>query len=264
MDLTNFIYDFNLATTCTTKDVKEECQIINEGRNVVINYDNCVSLYDIVERFNNSLLEFGKDKKEFKKILSSLGEKVVYGFHTVSDEFTCLSLDVYNPAPEVFDESRAIVKFIDNDGTCYASANNGRNVFDQKYKSNSVQIDEEDVEACLGIVNKHDLFLESFRELQNKFVFGNGTTVVFTKIDDDILGKVTTFTLTFGNAYMNTSDFLEVKIRLGEHLEVLYGKSGVLMQDEEIKDIAEKKKIIDELLRGFYVNSDKLCVLYKG
>lgn len=264
MDLTNFIYDFNLATTCTVRDAYELCQIINEGREKEIDYKTSVSLYDIVERFNTAYLAYSLESDEFKNILSSLGKDVIYGYHSISEGFAWLILDVFNPSFDAFDRRQAIVNFINrNVDEYFVNVDNGERRFSKDFRSKGVDIEEEKIKICLDIVRRHDLFLESFRELRNKFVFGNGTTVVFSKIDGDVLGNLSTFTLTFGNSYMNSSDFIEVKFRLGEKLKILYRSSKVTLDDEEIKEKADKKRIIDELLSGIYVNSEKLCSLYK-
>lgn len=264
MELTTFIYDFNLATTMTAKDVYERCQIINSGREREIDFKTSVSLYDMVDRFNTAYLAYTLESDEFKNILKSLGKEVIYGYHSISEGFAWLILDVFDPSFEAFEGRQAIVNFINRNGDEYfVNTDNGERRFSKDFRSKGVDIEEERIKTCLDIVRCHNFFLEGFRELRNKFIFGNGTTVVFSKIDGDVLGELSTFTLTFGNSYMNSSDFIEVKFRLGEKLRILYGSSKVTLDDEEIKEKNEKKRIIDELLNGIYVNSDKLCSLYK-
>lgn len=263
MDLTNFIYDFNLATTMTEGDVYEIVRVINGGRKKAINYDESVSLYDIASKFNESYLDFTKDMNDLKSKLMNLGEKVTYEYHTLSDDFASVIFQVINPRKEVFDGDYAIVTLVYNNGVFNARVDNGRRYADKEFKCKGVNMSENDIEACLDIVRKYDYFLEAFRELRNKFVFGNGTTVIFSKIEGDIFDKLTEFTLSFGNSYMNSSDFLEVKFKLGEDFKILFGKSKVEMDDEILADKNEKKRVIDELLKDIYVNSEKLCMLYK-
>lgn len=263
MDLTNFIYDFNLATTMTEKDVYGIVKVINGGRKSEINYDESVSLYDVVSKFNESYLEFMEDINKLNEKLANLGEKLTYEYHTLSDDFASVMFQVINPRKEVFDGNYAILTLVYYNGVFSARADNGRRYADKEFKCKGVDMSEEDIEVVLNIVRKHDDFLEAFRELRNKFVFGNGTTVVFSSIDGDVLDKLTEFTLSFGNSYMNSSDFLEVKFKLGENFKVLFGKSKVEMDDEIINDKNEKRIVIEELLKGIYVNSEKLCKLYK-
>lgn len=265
MDLTSFIYDFNLVTTLTAKDVYERCDVINNGREKKIDYQNCITLYDLVETFNEAYKKFLEDKDEFKRCLDMYGEDVIYAYHSISkkEDFTFLCLDVLRPFTNVFDEKRAVVYLFKDKGEYKANATNDLNMFDKNYKNRRIDISEEDIKACLDIVEEHNLFLESLKDLKNKFVFGNGTTVVFTKIDGDMFDGLNTFTLTFGNAYFNTTDMIEIKIRLGETLEVLYDESKVTMDDEDIVELNEKVKIINELLSEIYINREKLVGLHK-
>lgn len=263
MDLSTFIYDFNLVTTLTVRDIYECCSAINNGRKIKINYQNCISLYGLVEIFNKSYMKYIEDKDNFKNILSQLGKEIRYCHHSVSDDFTSIYLEVFETYPNIFSEKYSIIYFVNNDGNYYVSANNGRRMFDKQYKSTRVDLDECSIISCLDFVKKHNLFLEGLRDLEEKFVFGNGTSVLFTKIDGDMFDKLSTFTLTFGNSYMNSTDYIEVKFRLGESLEIIYDESKVTMDDEEILDSEIKKKIINELISEIYINCDKLNGLYK-
>lgn len=243
MDLSNFIYDFNLVTTLTVRDIYESCSAINNGRKIKINYQNCISLYGLVEIFNKSYMKYIEDKDNFKNILSQLGKEIRYCHHSVSDDFTSICLEVFETYPNIFSEKYSIVYFVNNDGNYYVSANNGRRMFDKQYKSTRVDLDECSIISCLDFAKKHNLFLEGLRDLEEKFVFGNGTSVLFTKIDGDMFDKLSTFTLTFGNSYMNSTDYIEVKFRLGESLEIIYDESKVTMDDEEILDSEIKKRL---------------------
>lgn len=264
MDLKDFIYDFNLVSTLTVKDVYECCDVINNGRERDIHYQDCVSLYELVSKFNDEYLKYLKYQKEFKKIVGLLGKNVVYGNHCVSGDFTFLLLGVYNPYSNVFDEDYGEVYLANRNDEYFVSVNNGRKWSDPKYKYRVASFNIEIVKRCLDIVSRNNLFLEAYRDLANKFVFGNGTSVIFTKIEGDLFERLDTFTLTFGNSYMNSEDFIEVKFKLGDELVILYDESKVILYDEEIVNLEDKKKIIQELLSGIYVHSDKLNDLYRS
>ncbi len=264
MDLTNFIYDFNLVTTLTVKDPYEVCTVINNGRKRDINYDDSVSLYDIVNKFNTAYLAYDLESEQLLDILKTLGREVLYGYHSISGDFALLILEVIAPSFETFKDGNTIVNFVRRDGDDYfANVDNGKKRFSREFKSKGMDIEREKIKECLDIVRNNDLFLECFRELRNKFIFGNGTTVLFSKIDGEVFDKLSTFTLSFGNGYLNSNDFIEVKFKLGEKLRILYGSSKVTLDDEDIKNKEEKKRIIDELLDGLYMNCEYLCGLYR-
>lgn len=263
MNLDNFIYDFNLATTKTVVDGYERCEVINMARKREIIYQDCVSLYDIVKKFNEVYQTFALENKDFNEILSQLGDEVWYEYHSLNEEYSVIVFNVFKPFKNILDNHQAVVSFINRGEDYYANANNGKKLFDSGYVSNALNICEEEISSCFELVKKYDLFFESFKELKNNMVFGNGTTVIFTKIDGNITDKLSEFTLSFGNSYLNYGDFIEVKFRLGKTLKILYGKSKVALKDEEIKNYQTKKKIIDELLQKIYVNNENLGEFYK-
>lgn len=264
MDLSNFIYDFNLFSTETVNDIQQGCLIINNGRRREIDYWNSVSLYELVEKFNKSYLDYLKDGFKLKNVIEPLGEDVSYISHIASEDFTSLCLDVSNPHSTVFDERNVLVYLVNNSGDYYAFADNGRRRSDEKYKSDRVLLDYGSIVTGLDIVKRNCLFLDAYKDLKNKFIFGNGTTVIFSKIEQELFDELSTFTLTFGNSYMNREDFIEVKFRLGDNLEILYDESKVIIYDEEITDIEKKKQVIKELLSSLYVNRDRLNGLYQN
>lgn len=263
MNLNAFIYDFNLVTTGTVKDIYDSCFVINNGRKKKIDYQNCISLYDLIYIFNLAYIKYLEDKDSIKNILSQLGDDIRYCFHSVSKDFNSLCLEVLKTYPNIFEEEYSIINFINSNDLYYVMANNGRRLFDKKYKSERVDLDSESISTCIDFVKKHNLLLECYRDLGNKFVFGNGTTVLFTKIDGDILDDLSTITLAFGNSYMNSTDYIEVKFKLGKKLEILYSESKVTMADEEVIDPNLKKNIINELISEIYINIDKLNGLFK-
>jgi len=262
MELNDFIYDFNLAATRTVTDVYEMCATINSGRTREIEYDNCVSLYDFVEMFNTSYMNYMEDKIELRKILDNLGKEVFYRFHDASDDYTSICFNVLNPFSNVFEGDRALVHFVNNEDNYYAWANNGKRRFDKDYKSTAVNIEEETIKSCLDIVKRNSLYLESFTELFSH-VIANGPTTVCSEITGDVLGCLKTFTLSFGNSFLSSTDLIKVRFKLGDNFKILYNKSQVMIEDKVITNSKKKEAIIKELLSSIYINSESLPGLYK-
>lgn len=263
MDLRNFIYYYNLNTTLTCKKgTYPECDTRYDNRKATINYKNSISFYDLVKIFNDHYMAYLEDINTLDMITSTLGEEVKYVGCSHYDGFSALTVDVYNPYPNIFDEDYTEVVFFQRDGKYGAYANNRKPRIDKNFKTRELNLDSEDIISCINIVEKYHLFLKCFEDVEDKFIYGNGCTVLFSKIDGDILKGLSTFTLTFGNAYMNTSDYIEVKFNLGEKLEIIYDESKVIFHDEEVLDKDKKKEIIDELVNKLYISCDKLNNLY--
>lgn len=264
MNLNNQIYDFNLAFTNTVSDVHEICRVINNGRTKEIDLNDSVSLYDIVKKFYDERKAFNIEKDTLLELFNRLGDKVSYIHHSISDDFESLSLEVLKPFTCIFDSLYSIATLVRYHDEYHVMIDNGFNMHDKRYKRKDVEFDAEMLKKYFDFLERHDLFLESFRELQNKFIFGNGTTVLFSKIDGDLFDDDNIFTISFGNNYFNTYDFIEIKFRLGESLEILYDQSKVVIREEEVNSIEECRRIIDELLNSVYLNREYLMGLYRS
>lgn len=264
MNLNNQIYDFNLAFTNTVSDVYEICRAINNGRTKEIDLNDSVSLYDIVKKFYDERKAFNIEKDTLLELFNRLGDKVSYIHHSISDDFESLSLEVLKTFTSIFDSSYSIATLVRYHDEYHVMLDNGFNMHDKRYKRKDVEFDAEMLKKYFDFLERHDLFLESFRELQNKFIFGNGTTVLFSKIDGDLFDDDNIFTISFGNNYFNTYDFIEIKFRLGESLEILYDQSKVVIREEEVNSVEECRRIIDELLNSVYLNREYLMGLYRS
>lgn len=214
MELTNFIYDFNLVTTKTANDVYESCVIINTGREKEIDYSNSVNLADLVRIFNDSYKRYLTDKDNLNRIVNKLGDKSYYFEHFTNKDFSLVTLEVINPFFNIFDEKKAFIRFIKRNGAYYAKAANGTNCFQMNYKEKVLALDNNDIKTSLEIVKKNNLFLKSVSDLSCKYIFGNGTTTIVSLIAGDVLEKLTTFTLSFGNSFLNSTDFIKIIFKL--------------------------------------------------
>ena len=123
-----------------------------------------------------------------------------------------------------------------------------------------VELDENLVKKYLDFLEKYECFLQSYYNLRNKFIFGNGTTVLFSRIEGEILEKLKTFTIAFGNNYFITADSIRILFNLGETLNIDYNLCEIEM---DLKKIENKKEYIDELVNNLFINRSKLPVMYE-
>ena len=255
MNFERFIKEFNLATTLTITDRKEFCRVnpkFNE-----IDYSNSISFYQLVELFNKLYLEFEKDYKEIKQ---GLGEYMFFsGFYQYDNtRYAMIYLD--NPIKEICDYEETLLNITETDGKFESFITNDINPFDKNFYRKSVELDEELSKQYLDFLQKHDCFLQSYYLLKNHFIFGNGTTVLFSSIEGELLEKLKTFVLSFGNNYFNTADSIEILFNLGEELSIDYDSCKIVM---DLKKIENKKQYIDELVNNLFINRSKLPVMYE-
>ena len=86
--------------------------------------------------------------------------------------------------------------------------------------------------------------------------------LLFSNIDGELLNGLKTFTLTFGNAYMNASEFIEVTLKLDEKIEIVKSKLKLETFNENYQD--SEQEIINYLLNNVYINNTKLSELYES
>lgn len=266
MDLKRFLYDFNLASTKTVTSIEEQCYAVNNGCKLPINFENCTSFYNLINDFNKAYQEYLPTLDVLKTLLKKFSKEAIYGFYrTYKDKTSYLAFEAINPHPDIFDEEWAAIYIFGNLTSYQASASNNLPYANKRRKTIEViTIQQEDIKMLMSIIGNHYLILEAFSKFKNEFLFGNGTNVIFTKIEGEIFEQLDTFNLTFGNQFFNTTDFIEIKFKLGETLEILYDESKIILHDIEITNNSEKAKIINEMLNGLYVNNDLLPDLYNG
>ena len=265
MDLRRFLYDFNLASTKTVTSIKEHCIAVNNGRKLPINYENCTSFYDLINEFNNSYQEYLPTLEILKSILNQFGKETRYGYyHQYEDNKSSFAFEAINPNSAIFPEDWAAIYITEFAEKYQAVASNNLPYADSRSKTIKVtSIPQEDITTLMNIISNHHLILEAFAKFKDEFLFGNGTNVIFTKVEGEVFEHLDTFRLTFGNCFFNTTDYIEIKFKLGETLEILYDESKVTLLDQEITDKQEKIQVINEMLQGIYISNSLLPSLYE-
>jgi len=253
--LENFIYRFNLVTTLT----KKRGEINSNFKNNEIDFSNSTNFYHLVESFNKLYLLFKKDYENLSKL--DLGENVeLWEFYKdEKNNYKCLTIYIDNPKKEICDYEEIILLLYEEDGKVHSRVTNNLSYLDKNYFNKELNLDEKKVENYLSFGEKYQLFIDSYYKLKDCFVFGDGTTVLFTKINGRLLENLSTFKLTFGNAFFNSCDNVKISFNLGEKLDILYEKSELMFDLEKQEP---EKEIIDKLVNDLYINNTKLPQMY--
>lgn len=258
MNLDRFIYEFNLVSTQTITDTHELIRVLNNKQNKEIEYSNSVSIHDLVELFNKLYVFFEKDYQKLEKI--NLGERIEFLTFYKSDDYRLLEFLIDTPYKEICEEEETLLYLIEDNEKIYSFVTNNLNFFAKDYYRKDIQLNEAQVKKYLDLAEKHNLFLDTYKFLKNKFIFGNGTTVLFSKVSGELSEKLNTFEVAFGNQYFNTSDYISIPFILGETLNIDYGSSKVIF---DLKEQENKKEIIEQLINNIFVTRNKLPDMYK-
>lgn len=246
MDIKRFIYEFNLVSTDTVKDRYEWSNIINNNIDVNINYKNCISLYYLVDSFNKLYLKFKRDGVVYPNI--GIDSDIKFGWYDGDNnsKYERFTMFINNSDILYFERVNDIYR-------CYCaygdvSLEDDRNEF-------KLSLCDEDIKKYLEFGSKYDVLIDGYNYFKDRQIFGNGTSMIFTKIDGNLFNCCDNFGISFGNVSMNSEDYINIIFKLGDKLEIDYDNSIVKLSGDLIED---KNMIIDDFVKKIYINKDRI------
>lgn len=262
MNLERFMYEFNLISTLTITDTIEWAYVLNHNIDKCVDYSNSICFYDLVKYFNDGYLLFSKDYEKLPKLI--LGSDIeIWDYCNSNDEKNqeMMLISIGKPIEDINNDYGVVLYlYIDNEKKhCYVT--NGLNFFHDDYFKKDVILEDKIIKEYLNFGKKYKSLIDSYFFLQNKFILGNGCTALFSKIKGILFTNLETFEISFGNAYFNSEDYINIVFNLGENLSIDYDKSKVIFGLEEKNN---KKEIIDLLIYKLFINIDKLTDMYKN
>ncbi len=261
MNIKEFEYRFNLASTHTAKDIKEWCDILSSDLDVKIKKENTISLYDFINSFNKLYNYFKRDlamlpKYNFGKNISLISyEEKNEG--TKHEEFLMLYIDEPDKSIANGIGTNLLVWSKDNVYEAYVTNNLG--LLNKNHYFNKINIDTDVIRKYLDFFKKYNSFIETCKIIQTRSVFSNGTSIIFFSIDGDIMKGLNKITLEFGNYFLNVSEDFKIPILLGDDITIDYDNSEIRCRELEEKN---KVEIIDYLLKSIYIHRTNLSEIY--
>ena len=221
---------------------------------VEINYDDCMSLFELVASFNNLYQMFRKEYVELEKL--DLGKKVelleFLKFQISGNSYR--NLVFYIDQPTITNHQDTILFLREIDGNIMPFVTNDLNPFDKYYYRDDVQLDKEISKKYLDLFDKYSLLLKVYKYLCNNGIYGDGTFSIFTSIDNhqsNLLEGLNTFEISFGSNYFDTEFFTSIVINLEEELTINYQKSFSIIDGEKI---ALDNENFDNMINEVFVN----------
>lgn len=259
IDINNFIDEFNLVSTMSVKDCYEWAYVLNNNINKEIDYSNSISLYSFVNSFNNLYLRFKNDIVNLPDLGIDGDIRIIKYDGSKNEDHERLIMFVDNHNDKRFRCGEGILYIERIDDVYNGYLTNGLFTFEEGFCRKHLSLSDEDIKKYLEIGSKYDVLIDSYRYFKNRQIFGNGTSMVFVKINGELLDGINTFEISLGNVYFNREDYVNVVFRLGDKLEIDYDKS-ILKLDNILYD--DKSLIIDEIVKKIYVNNDGICSSY--
>ena len=259
MDLEGFIYEFNLVSTLTVKDIYEWACVLNNNTCKDIDYSNSISLYHLVESFYKLYILYKIDYDKLPKLNLGKKEKIISFSSYKNGNYETLVIDIDEPNKDIFDTDNAILHLYKKDNKIDNYISNGLHPYDKDYSTKKLPLDSVVIKEYLDFSRKYRTLIDSYNFLFNTFLFGNGTSLIFSKINGEMEDGISSFEITIGNAYFNREDYINIVFKFSDNLLIDYDNSIVKLYDYIENN---KKEIIDMIVHNVYINRDKLSNMY--
>ena len=258
MNLERFIYEINLVTTLTITNSMEWAYTLNNNLDKKIDYSNCISLYDLALLFNKLYLSFKEDYEKLPKL--NLGEEIELWRYSSFNDFRKMLIYIWEPKKDVCDNYEAFLYLEENNKEIYNHITNCLYPWKDDYFRRDIILDKETTLNYLDFGEKYGSLIESYYFLKNKSIIGNGYTLLFSKINGNLLESLSSFEISFGNVSLNSEDYINIVFNLGNNFYIDYNSSKVVF---DLTIQKEKQELIDKMLKSIYINIDKLPDIYK-
>lgn len=252
-NLDEYIRECNLVFTDTI-DRLDFCRVDFDINKVKVNYTDSINLLHLVSSFNQLYLAFKKEYAKLEKL--DLGKQFkVLSFHKFNfDADAYRDLVIYMNKASFTNRRNTFLHIREINGEIKPFVTNNTASYDEKYYREAVKLDDNLAKQYLDLFEKYSVLLDSYSYLKNGQLFGDGTNVMFTTIDEyhsNLLEELHDFTISIGSSYFDTSYFMELVINLGDNLRIDYDKCKLVLDSNKI---TADKKDYDKILKNVYIN----------
>lgn len=258
MDYSKYIKLFNYLFT----DTVSKNRPIPDIDSVTVNYDNCVSLYDLITSFNrlheNIMKEYNElDKIDFGKpfqVHSFSKGKNLYG-----KDYRGISLTGINSPIVGGEEMDLHISESEGKFNYFISSISGDS---SKFKR--IKLDDEKVVKYLDLYEKYQDLLKLFVRLKDaQLYYFNGLASLYIHIDNDraityyrdITSNLNSIRLTLISHYFEYDEHFELAFNLGEKI-TFDSEHSCAVIDFKKHEINEEEAI--NLLKNIYLNVNHL------
>ena len=261
-ELDRFIKEINLVFTNTIQAI-DFCRVDFDLETQKVNYENAINIYKLVSSFNKLYKSFKKEYDSLEKL--ELGNHLqILGFSDFNinnDYYRSLTIDILDPLiinkmdPSICACDYTVLYICEKNNNIYCFITNDINPFNKDYYKKEIKLDDTICKKYLDLFEKYKLLLEVYKCLKNKFVYGDGMNVLFTKIDGNFLNELTGFEVSFGQGSFNTNYYVNLYLNLVNNLNIDIDKCKIILDS---KQIAPNEEIINKFINEVHINKKYL------
>ena len=216
MELDKCIKKFSLIYTNTITKL-DFCYRGFDLSSIMLNDENSISLYALVENFNKLHLNCKKEYNDLDKF--ELGKHIEIGHFTkYNDNHRYLLIYIDEPIFNNEQYANLYLEECDNEICSYIT--NDINPLDSKYYQHEICLDKKRIKEYLDLFEKYSVLLYLYNHFKNEMVFGDGIHTLFTEIkseNGEFLDNLKKFKFFLGANYFTSADFLTIYVNLGEN-----------------------------------------------
>ena len=247
-ELDKFIKEMNLVFTNTlTRD--DFCVVDFDLDKQEINYNNSISLYELLNKFNTVYQKF---KTEYNNLNINLAEKIDFVSYSKKEDYRCLGLYLQNPLMANYKETMFYLRNDKEKSMAFITNNS----FGKYYYYKIIEIEDIKIIEILDLFEKYEDLFNIYNYLKNQLVFGDSTNVLLTRIDGDIFKNITNFKLYIGQLYFNYTNNISIDVNIEDELKINSDKVEAELKsntypltDEDVNKILTKTYINKKYLR---------------
>jgi len=253
LELEKYKKYYNMLSTLSAS-INEMCN--NSFNEIDIDTSNSITFYDLILTFNNLYQEFKQHLSTLPNLnigtgitflsMESIDDRIIFIELNVEKSNTCLDDD--------FD-----IRLIYKNGIYYHQILKEKGQHDEE-KSNKIYINPAIIKDYVDLAKEYEPLLKAYSYLKNAFIYGNGSTTLFSTITGDIMQELNEFKLAFGTNFRNGEIHFNITFDLAKDLKRNIDKDEIIINCQ--KQTKNTQETINHLLNTLYINRKLLPEMY--
>lgn len=218
-----------------------------------INYENSISLYDLIFKFNKLYLSFKKEYEALDKL--ELGNYIEIFKFVKDDRNNYRHLPIHIKEPVISDTDYTNLYLVEYNNENRSFITNDINPRDEEYYNYEVNLDMDKVKKYLDLFEKYSILLYLYYHFKKGIIFEDGRYTIYTCIksdNDNFLDELKEFEILLHASYFNKpNDSIDLSINLGENFGINTPNCEIKLGDD---NIFANEEICLKILKNVFIS----------
>ncbi len=256
-----YLKECNLIFTGTNK-IRDFCRVDFNLETAIINYDNCIALYDVAKNFNNLYMAFYYEYEKLEKL--DLGEKVDFSWYSISGpndiepNSRMLALNVIKSKIVENYYSEILLKEYNGNITSFISYEDK----DGYPNTDKIELDKKIVKKYIDLFEKHSLLLDMYKTMCGQLLISGQHYNLLSNFDEYYekttygskrVGKKPRILDGLSKLIFSIAPCYDIIFNLGENFGIDYENSTI-----DLKTSSEYNEDYNILVKKLFINTKVL------